>query len=89
MPASVSELSRVRSQMHSELPEFSELWIFVAEGKEKGVCGVFLVMFFCSSLSFLLFVSSDKHLKPNVRDEMSEPGVLDIPRAAGEPGSFK
>lgn len=34
-------------------------------------------------------MSSDKHLKPNIPNELSEPGVLDVPRAAGEPGSFK
>lgn len=42
MPAFVSELSRIGSWMHAEIPKFSELWVFVAEEKEKGVCGVIL-----------------------------------------------
>lgn len=48
-----------------------------------------LVMFFCSSLSFLFLLSSDKHLKLNIPNELTEPQVTDIPLVAGEPGSFK
>lgn len=62
---------------------------FCGRRERKGSLWGYFVMFFCSLLSFLFFMSSDKHLKPNIPNELSEPGVLDVPRAAGEPGSFK
>lgn len=56
---------------------------FAAEGIKKGVrC---FVMFFASSLSFLLVLSSDKQNTPS---EGTEPQVPEVPMAAGEPGSF-
>lgn len=74
--------------MHSDLPEFGELWGFCSRREREGSL-YFLVMFFCSSQSFLFFMSSDKHLKLNIPNELTEPQVLDVPMVAGEPGSFK
>ena len=74
--------------MHSELPEFSGMWSFCSRRGGKG-CLHFLVMLFGSSLSFFFFMSSAKHLKPNIPNGLTEPRVLDVPTVAGEPGFFK
>lgn len=59
---------------------------FAAEGIKKGVhC---FVVFFASSLSFLLVLSSDKYFKQNIPNKETEPQVPEVPMAAGEPGSF-
>lgn len=71
----------------------------IQSGQSSGACGDFaaerikkgvycFVLFFSSSLSFLLLLSSDKYLKRSNPNEGTEAQVPEGLRAAAEPGSF-